>query len=51
MIHTYTHLTSKCCHSNIIEEIGEKIFDYLFLNKDLRTTLEHCQKSAQKYLS
>ena len=38
-------------YSNIIEEIGEKIFDYLFLNKDLRTTLEHCQKSAQKYLS
>jgi len=38
-------------YSKIIEEIGEIIFEYLFLNKDLKTVLETCQKSAQKYLS
>jgi len=37
-------------YSNIIEEVGNKIFDYLFLNKDLSSTLESCQATAQKYL-
>ena len=37
-------------YSNIIEEVGNKIFDYLFLNEDLNSTLESCQATAQKYL-
>ena len=37
-------------YSNIIEEVGNKIFDYLFLNADLNSTLESCQATAQKYL-
>ena len=38
-------------YSNIIEEVGNKIFEYIFLNKDLTLTLEECQKSTQQYLS
>ena len=37
-------------YSNIIEEVGNKIFNYLFLNEDLKSTLESCQATAQKYL-
>jgi multiple sugar transport system substrate-binding protein len=37
-------------YSNIIEEVGDKIFNYLFLNEDLNSTLESCQATAQKYL-
>ena len=37
-------------YSNIIEEVGNKIFNYLFLNEDLSSTLESCQATAQKYL-
>ena len=37
-------------YSNIIEEVGNKIFNYLFLNEDLNSTLESCQETAQKYL-
>ena len=37
-------------YSNIIEEVGNKIFNYLFLNEDLNSTLESCQTTAQKYL-
>ena len=37
-------------YSNIIEEVGNKIFNYLFLNEDLNSTLESCQLTAQKYL-
>ncbi len=37
-------------YSNIIEEVGNKIFEYIFLNKDLKTTLEDCQKSTLKFL-
>tara|TARA_Y100000287_G_scaffold39482_1_gene30190 strand:- start:222 stop:1907 length:1686 start_codon:yes stop_codon:yes gene_type:complete len=37
-------------YSNIIEEVGNKIFDYLFLNENLNSTLESCQATAQKYL-
>ena len=37
-------------YSNIIEEVGNKIFNYLFLNEDLNSTLESCQATAQKYL-
>ena len=37
-------------YSNIIEEVGIKIFNYLFLNEDLKSTLESCQATAQKYL-
>ena len=37
-------------YSNIIEEVGNKIFNYLFLNADLSSTLKSCQATAQKYL-
>ena len=37
-------------YSNIIEEVGNKIFNYLFLNEDLNSTLKSCQATAQKYL-
>ena len=37
-------------YSNIIEEVGNKIFNYLFQNEDLNSTLESCQVTAQKYL-
>ena len=37
-------------YSNIIEEVGNKIFKYLFQNEDLNSTLESCQATAQKYL-
>ena len=37
-------------YSNIIEEVGNKIFNYLFLNEDLNLTLQSCQATAQKYL-
>ena len=38
-----------CPFSNIIEEVGNKIFNYLFLNEDL-DQLKSCQATAQKYL-
>ena len=38
-------------YSNIIEDVGHKIYEYIFLNKDLETTLKSCQQSAQKYLN
>lgn len=38
-------------YSNIMEEVGNKIFEYIFLNHDLDKTLEECQKSTQKFLN
>jgi guanylate kinase len=38
-------------YSNIIEEVGNKIFEYIFLNRDLETTLKECQQSAHKFLN
>ena len=38
-------------YSNIIEEVGNKIYEFIFLNKDLEDTLESCQQSCQKYLN
>ena len=38
-------------YSNIIEDVGNKIFEYIFLNKDLELTLKDCQKSTEIYLS
>ena len=38
-------------YSNIIEDVGHKIYEYIFLNKDLEATLKSCQQSAQKYLN
>ena len=38
-------------YSNIIEDVGDKIYEYIFLNIDLDSTLNSCQKSAQKYLN
>ncbi len=37
-------------YSKIIEQVGNELFEYLFLNKDLQTTLEQCQKSASRLL-
>ena len=34
----------------IIEQVGNELFEFLFLNKDLQTTLEQCQKSASRLL-
>ncbi len=38
-------------YSNIIEDVGNKIFEYIFSNKDLELTLKDCQKSTEIYLS
>jgi len=38
-------------YSNIIEEVGNKIFNYLFLNEDLSSTLKSCKATAQIYLT
>jgi guanylate kinase len=38
-------------YSSIIEEVGNKIFEYIFLNRDLETTLKECQQSTQKFLN
>ncbi|MDA9713593.1 extracellular solute-binding protein [Alphaproteobacteria bacterium] len=38
-------------YSSIIEEVGNKIFEYIFLNKDLELTLKECQKSTERYLN
>ena len=38
-------------YSNIIEDVGHKIYEYIFLNKDLEATLKSCQQSAEKYLN
>ena len=37
-------------YSKIIEQVGNELFEFLFLNKDLQTTLEQCQKSATRLL-
>ena len=37
-------------YSKIIEQVGNELFEFLFLNKDLQTTLEQCQKSASRLL-
>ena len=38
-------------YSSIIEEVGNKIFEYIFLNRDLESTLKDCQQSTQKFLN
>ena len=38
-------------YPDIIEEVGNKIYEFIFLNKDLEDTLKSCQQSCQKYLN
>jgi hypothetical protein len=38
-------------YSSIIEEVGNKIFEYIFLNKDLELALKECQESTERHLN